>query len=174
MTNSRRFPAEWEKQQGILLCFPHNGNDWPGKYEAIQWAFVEFIKKVSKFEEVVLVVADEKLKAKVIGMLEIAEVNIKAVSFIIHKTNRSWMRDSGPIIVKNGRYPINLLITSWSRKLIVLIQIMYSVWVKMEIILIFSHAYQYVSLAMVRLDLIFLKLILKSSLVASKQLIQRK
>lgn len=102
MTNSRRFPAEWEKQQGILLCFPHNGNDWPGKYEAIQWAFIEFIKKIATFEEVVLVVADEKLKAKVIGMLEIAEVNINAISFIIHKTNRSWMRDSGPIIVKNG------------------------------------------------------------------------
>ena len=32
------------------------------------------------------------------------------------------------------------------------------VWVKMEIILISSHAYQYVSLAMVRLGLIFLKL----------------
>jgi agmatine deiminase len=32
------------KQQGILLCFPHNGRDWPGKYEAIQWAFIEFIK----------------------------------------------------------------------------------------------------------------------------------
>ena len=76
MTNSRRFPAEWEKQQGILLCLPHNGNDWPGKYEAIQWAFIEFIKKIATFEEVVLVVADEKLKAKVIGMLEIAEVNI--------------------------------------------------------------------------------------------------
>jgi agmatine deiminase len=102
MTNLRRFPAEWEKQQGILLCFPHNGNDWPGKYETIQWAFVEFIKKISAFEEVILVVSDEKLKAKVIGMLEIAEVNTEAISFIIHKTNRSWMRDSGPIIVKNG------------------------------------------------------------------------
>lgn len=117
MTNSRRFPAEWEKQQGILLCFPHNGNDWPGKYEAIQWAFVEFIKKVTKFEEVVLVVADEKLKAKVIGMLEIAEVNIKSVSFIIHKTNRSWMRDSGPIIVKNGtkREALDFNFNGWAK-----------------------------------------------------------
>ncbi len=117
MTNSRRFPAEWEKQQGILLCFPHNGNDWPGKYEAIQWAFVEFIKKVTKFEEVVLVVSDEKLKAKVIGMLEIAEVNIKSVSFIIHKTNRSWMRDSGPIIVKNGtkREALDFNFNGWAK-----------------------------------------------------------
>ena len=45
----RRFPAEWEKQQGILLCFPKNGNDWPGKYQAIQWDFIEFIKKIATF-----------------------------------------------------------------------------------------------------------------------------
>ena len=91
-TSNRRFPAEWEKQQGILLCFPHNGKDWPGKYEAIQWAFVEFIKKVADVEEVFLIVANEKLKEKVIGMLEMAHVKISNVSFIIQKTNRSWMR----------------------------------------------------------------------------------
>ena len=99
---NRRFPAEWEKQEGILLCFPHNGNDWPGKYEAIQWAFIEFIKKVSHFEKVFLIVSDDKLQEKVSQMLLTAHVDLTAISFIIHKTNRSWMRDSGPIIVKNG------------------------------------------------------------------------
>lgn len=118
MTNStRRFPAEWEKQQGILLCFPHNGNDWPGKYEAIQWAFVEFIKKVAAVEEVILVVASEKLKEKVIGMLEMASVEISNVSFIIHKTNRSWMRDSGPIVVYNNgkRECLNFNFNGWAK-----------------------------------------------------------
>jgi agmatine deiminase len=116
-TNNRRFPAEWEKQQGIVLCFPHNGNDWPGKYEAIQWAFVEFIKKVATFETVFLVVADEKLKEKVAGMLEDARVNMGNISFIIHKTNRSWMRDSGPIIVKNGskREALNFNFNGWAK-----------------------------------------------------------
>ena len=115
--NTRRFPAEWEKQQGILLCFPHNGNDWPGKYEAIQWAFVEFIKKVATFEQVFLVVADEKLKAKVSEMLEIATVDRTKVVFIIHKTNRSWMRDSGPIIVQNGtkREALNFNFNGWAK-----------------------------------------------------------
>jgi agmatine deiminase len=116
-TAKRRFPAEWEKQEGILLCFPHNGNDWPGKYEAIQWAFVEFIKKVATFEKVFLVVADEKLKEKVAGMLETAHVEVANVSFIIHKTNRSWMRDSGPIIVKNGdkREALNFNFNGWAK-----------------------------------------------------------
>jgi len=116
-TTNRRFPAEWEKQEGILLCFPHNGNDWPGKYEAIQWAFVEFIKKVATYEKVFLVVIDEKLKAKVSDMLERARVNLDQVSFIIQKTNRSWMRDSGPIIVhKDGkREALNFNFNGWAK-----------------------------------------------------------
>ncbi|MCF7560907.1 agmatine deiminase family protein [Sabulilitoribacter multivorans] len=111
------FPAEWEKQQGILLCFPHNGNDWPGKYGAIKWAFVEFIKKIASVETVFLVVADDALKNKAITMLDLAEVNLKNVSFIIHKTNRSWMRDSGPIIVKKGsnRKAINFNFNGWAK-----------------------------------------------------------
>jgi agmatine deiminase len=118
MEHNRRFPAEWEKQQGILLCFPHNGNDWPGKYGAIQWAFVEFIKKVAQVEEVFLIVANEKLKEKVVGMLEMAHVKITNVSFIIQKTNRSWMRDSGPIVIKNGkngREALNFNFNGWAK-----------------------------------------------------------
>jgi agmatine deiminase len=116
-TNNRRFPAEWENQQGILLCFPHNGKDWPGKFEAIQWAFVEFIKKVATYETVFLVVIDDKLKETVTGMLEMAHVNLENVSFIIQKTNRSWMRDSGPIIIKNGgqREALNFNFNGWAK-----------------------------------------------------------
>ncbi|MBF2709098.1 agmatine deiminase family protein [Flavobacterium soyangense] len=116
-TNTRRFPAEWEKQEGILLCFPHNGKDWPGKYESIQWAFVEFIKKVATYEKVFLVVADENLKEKVIEKLEKATVQMTNVSFIIYKTNRSWMRDSGSIIVKNGikREALNFNFNGWAK-----------------------------------------------------------
>ncbi|WP_149274604.1 agmatine deiminase family protein [Pareuzebyella sediminis] len=114
---NRRFPAEWEKQEGILLCFPHNGNDWPGKYGAIQWAFIEFIKKIASFEKVFLVVKDSSLKEKVLGMLEIASVDNKNVHFILQKTNRSWMRDSGPIIVKNGtkREALNFNFNGWAK-----------------------------------------------------------
>lgn len=113
----RRFPAEWENQEGILLCFPHNGNDWPGKYGAIQWAFVEFIKKISEVETVFLVVADKKLQEKVSEMLVMAHVSLDKISFIIHKTNRSWMRDSGPIIVQNGskREAINFNFNGWAK-----------------------------------------------------------
>lgn len=114
---NRRFPAEWEKQQGILLCFPHTGKDWPGKYEAIKWDFVEFVKKVSLFEQVILIVADKKQQDSVAGMLKTAHVELKKVSFIIHRTNRSWMRDSGPIIVHSGtkREALDFNFNGWAK-----------------------------------------------------------
>ncbi|GAA4280398.1 agmatine deiminase family protein [Gaetbulibacter aestuarii] len=113
----RRFPAEWEPQQGILLCFPHNGKDWPGKFQAIQWAFVEFIKKVTTYESLFLIVVDNSHQSKVISMLERAHVDLKKITFISQKTNRSWMRDSGPIIVKNGskREALNFNFNGWAK-----------------------------------------------------------
>jgi agmatine deiminase len=101
-----------------LLCFPHNGKDWPEKYQAIEWAFVEYIKKITLFEQVFLLVADEKLKKKVIHKLETAHVPIDKVSFIVQKTNRSWMRDSGPIVVTKGaadREALNFNFNGWAK-----------------------------------------------------------
>lgn len=115
--SQRRFPAEWERQQGVLLCFPHNGNDWPGKFGAIQWAFVEFIKKVTAHEQVFLVVDNAAHQERVAAMLAQGEVPLTKVTFILQRTNRSWMRDSGPIIVLNGkqREAINFHFNGWAK-----------------------------------------------------------
>jgi agmatine deiminase len=98
----RRFPAEWEKHQATLLSFPAEGRDWPGKYHAIKWAFVEMIKKITTYEPVILVVKSEELREKVVSTLEQAHVDPAQVSYIIKDTNRNWMRDSGPAIVKTA------------------------------------------------------------------------
>ena len=117
MAVQRRFPAEWEKQEGILLAFPHNGNDWPGKFQAIKFAFVEFIKKVSTYEQVFLVVASKEHQDNVQELLKLAHVDLDKITFIIQKTNRSWMRDSGPIIVytKEGREALNFNFNGWAK-----------------------------------------------------------
>jgi len=116
--NTRRFPAEWEKHQATLLSFPSEGRDWPGKFHAIKWAFVEMIKKVTMFEPVILVVKSDEQREKVAIMLEHAHVEASQVDYIIKDTNRNWMRDSGPAVVKTangGREAIQFGFTGWAK-----------------------------------------------------------
>lgn len=96
----RRLPAEWEPHAGTLLAFPHEGADWPGKYETVRWAFTEIVKKITATEKVFLVVSSGKHRDAVASMLNRNHIDPTAVEYIIHPTNRSWMRDSGPVIVR--------------------------------------------------------------------------
>jgi agmatine deiminase len=117
-TITRRIPAEWEKHEITLLSFPHDGKDWPTKYTAIKWVYIEIIKKLTRYEPVLLLVKSEKLRETVNGMLEQAHVDRKKVKFIIKDTNRSWMRDSGPIIVKDDegrRIAMNFSFNGWAK-----------------------------------------------------------
>lgn len=99
--NLYRLPAEWEEHQATLLAFPHEGKDWPGKYQAIKWAFIDLIRKISIYETVILIVKSEAFRERVEDMLIRAHTDLNRINFLIQDTNRSWMRDSGPIIVKN-------------------------------------------------------------------------
>ncbi len=115
---TRKLPAEWESHQATLLCFPHNGNDWPGKYEVIQWAFVEIIRKMAEYERVLLVVKNEALQQKVEAKLQQAHANTKQVKYILQNTNRSWMRDSGPIVVQRSdgkREALQFRFNGWAK-----------------------------------------------------------
>ncbi len=116
--NARRLPAEWEKHQGTLLSFPYEGRDWPGKYAAVVWAFVEIVRKVAAVEPLFLVVRSADQRARVTDMLERAHANVKNVSFIIQDTNRSWMRDSGPLVVKTSgsrREALQFKFNGWAK-----------------------------------------------------------
>ncbi|MBU2525314.1 MAG: agmatine deiminase family protein [Bacteroidetes bacterium] len=99
MQTRRRLPAEWEPHEAILLGFPHNSRDWPGKFEAAQWAFVDFIKKITTFEKLYLFVKNTVHKNNALAMLTKNHVDVSQIQFIEQDTNRGWMRDCGPVIV---------------------------------------------------------------------------
>jgi agmatine deiminase len=105
-----RMPAEWEKHQSTWLAWPHNKNDWPGKFEAIPWVFADIIRHLARVEEVNLIVASAKEKQKAQEILKRSHADLKRVKFHLWPTNRIWTRDSGPIFVKNQN---SLAITNW-------------------------------------------------------------
>jgi agmatine deiminase len=99
-------PAEWEPHAATWLAWPHHQADWPGKMEAIRWVYGEMARKISPVETVRLLVrhpAEQKLAA---SYLQRAGCDLKNVEFIIHPTNRGWMRDTGPIFVRKAETAI--------------------------------------------------------------------
>ena len=96
-------PAEWERQQSTLIGWPCNKNDWPDKFKNIPGVFSKIVSKITKSQEVKLLIKNYKSKNTITKLLRNSNANIRNVKFIICKTDRVWMRDTGPIFVKNKK-----------------------------------------------------------------------
>lgn len=96
-----RMPAEWAPHEATWLGWPHELTDWPGKFAPIPWAFAEIVRHLSKVERVYLLVESREAQSRVRTILEKSGANLDAVDFFIAATDRGWMRDSGPICVRD-------------------------------------------------------------------------
>lgn len=63
------------------------------------WIYGEFVRHVAGVQKVRLVVKDEKQKEAAFDVLTRARANIKNIEWYIVPTDRSWLRDTGPIFV---------------------------------------------------------------------------
>lgn len=101
-------PAEWEPHAATLLAWPHQKSDWPGKFAPIPWVYGEIVRTLTRFEPVLLVVQDSKHEAAARRVLQAVDADLGRVRFLRRKTNRGWMRDSGPIVVRADKRPAAL------------------------------------------------------------------
>ncbi|MBC7926625.1 MAG: agmatine deiminase family protein [Bryobacteraceae bacterium] len=106
-----RMPAEWEPHEGTWLAWPHERSDWPGRFSPIPWVYCEIVRHLTPHERVHILVPDDESRAKARRMLRQCHVDLNAVDFQILRTNRSWIRDFGPIFV-NGDDG-ETVITNW-------------------------------------------------------------
>jgi len=80
--SSKRWPAEWEPQDAVLLAWPHENTDWSPVLQQAQVTFSNIIQAIERFQRVILVGPNA--------------YNLP--------TNDTWARDFGPItIVENGK-----------------------------------------------------------------------
>jgi agmatine deiminase len=106
-----RMPAEWEPHEATWLAWPHNPDDWPGKFQAIPWLYAEIVRLLARHEFVQILVENAKAEQRASRILERAGANLDRVNFHLWPTDRSWTRDSGPIFVRNAEGSVGL--TNW-------------------------------------------------------------
>src|SRR5271154_2932216 len=106
-----RMPAEWGPHAATWIAWPHNAEDWPGKFQPIPWVYAEIARHLSQVEDVHILVNDEAAEKRVHRILLRAGANLARLHFHQRATDRVWLRDSGPIFVKNPQGDI--AITDW-------------------------------------------------------------
>jgi agmatine deiminase len=95
-------PAEWEPHAATWLAWPHNHDDWPGKFEPIPWVYAEIIRNLARHERVDLIVNNARAQTQARKVLKLANALTPNVHFHRWPTNRVWLRDSGCIFLKKA------------------------------------------------------------------------
>ncbi len=94
------WPAEWEKQYGVLLAWPHAKTDWEPRLNEIRRTFLAIARQISRFEKILIVGPDvEELRKELIS----AGINSEVFTLFAAQSNDTWARDFGPVtVLKNG------------------------------------------------------------------------
>ncbi|EQD39100.1 Peptidyl-arginine deiminase, Porphyromonas-type [mine drainage metagenome] len=95
-----RMPAEWSPHRATWIAWPHNPDDWPGKFSPIPWVYAEIVRHLAEVEDVEIVVDDAAMERTARRALRHAGASTARVYFHRWPTNRVWTRDSGPIFVE--------------------------------------------------------------------------
>ena len=110
-----RMPAEWEPHRATWLVWPHNRTDWESKTSAVQWCYAEIARMLIDGEAVCILFANPAVERRACLRLRKAGVDPQRIERYRIATDRSWIRDSGPIfLVRSGPdAPGAVTVTDW-------------------------------------------------------------
>ncbi len=117
LMNNYKLPAEWEPHVATWVGWPHNKSDWPGKFSVVPFVYAEIVKQISRGEKIRIIVESKDHQKKAEKVLKDADVDFNNIKFFIKKTNRGWLRDSGPFLVrnKNELAAIDFKFNAWAK-----------------------------------------------------------
>ncbi len=96
-------PAEWEPHAATWLAWPHNCSDWPEKFAPIPWIYADIVRHLAAVERVEILVRDGAAEREARQLLHRSHALLDNIRFHHLATNRSWIRDYGPIFVQRAR-----------------------------------------------------------------------
>lgn len=119
MTESaRRLPAEWEPQAAILVAWPHAGTDWADRLGSVESTYAALVAGITRFEPAFVLVADAEVRNRADQLLKQHGVDTDRVRYLQVPYDDTWLRDSGPITLTDGRrFTLNdFRFTGWGGK----------------------------------------------------------
>jgi agmatine/peptidylarginine deiminase len=101
---TRRLPAEWEPQSGVMLTWPHAGGDWADRLDTVEPVFLAIAAAIARRENLLLNCSDRQQAERLREAL--LDEGIDSARLYLHLTpsDDTWARDHGALtVMENGR-----------------------------------------------------------------------
>ena len=96
-------PEESKPHEGTWLQWPHHfqyGMEYRNSLDAI---WVSMTKELVSSENVHIIAYNQSEKGRIISLLNTENIPLSNVDFKLFKTDDTWIRDNGPIFIKNNK-----------------------------------------------------------------------
>ena len=97
-----RMPAEWEPHHATWLVWPHARADWEVKTAAVEWCYTDIVRYLVRGERAAIIYSDDAVRRRAERRLRRTGVDPERIDAHVIPTDRSWVRDCGPIFVVRG------------------------------------------------------------------------
>ena len=102
MADNVRFPAEWEPQAAILIAWPNADTDWAERLAEVEDTYIALVAAIVRFQRVIVCVADDDVETYAEMRLRSNRIDMDRVRFVTVPYDDTWLRDSGPITLRDG------------------------------------------------------------------------
>ncbi len=102
-------PAEWAPHRATWIAWPHHEPDWPGKLDAVHWAFAEIVRLLAAHETIEVLCHTPEVMGAARAAIAAHGADDDHVRCHVVPTDRVWLRDSGPTGVLNDLGQIELV-----------------------------------------------------------------
>jgi agmatine/peptidylarginine deiminase len=107
------FPAEWQRQSGVLLTWPDAATDWNDQLEAVTACYVAIAREILKREKLLVVCRNKRDVTEALAPFDPANVVFREMP-----VNDTWARDHGAIsVIADGKpYLYDFAFNGWGLK----------------------------------------------------------
>lgn len=116
-----RIPAEWERQSGVQLTWPHRDTEWH-EIDRVLECYVDIARNILDFEPLMIVARDiEEAKADIAQVCARTgmTLDVEKIRFYEAPLNDTWARDHGGISVSGEggeKYLYDFVFNGWGLK----------------------------------------------------------
>jgi agmatine/peptidylarginine deiminase len=103
----------------VLLAWPHAGTDWATRLDSVESTCAALIAAITRFETAIVCTPDAEIGAHAAECLRDAGADLSRVRFVEIPYDDTWLRDSGPITLRDGgdrRVLLDFRFTGWGGK----------------------------------------------------------